>query len=63
MKKLIEHTYGSSIYMKILMDDGKEEEINRYCGVDYSWNHYRTTADEISESRRNEIISAFHELY
>lgn len=65
MKKLSEYTGGSYIYMKILMDDGKIEEIScyGYCFNDATRNRCHTTADETSEARREEIISAFNALY
>jgi hypothetical protein len=59
-RKIIEHTYGTHIYMKLELD-GVEYEVTRYCGTDYSWNHYQTTAD--GTDKRDAVIAAFKELY
>lgn len=67
MEKLIEHTNGSHIYMKMRLDNGKIEEIGVYLRNDSA--HYITSADhtqktpEEREAARNEIIQAFNELY
>lgn len=61
MKVLKEHTYGNHIFMEIELD-GKREEIDCFCGLDYSWNHFRTTADN-DPNRRKQVIEAFKELY
>lgn len=61
MEKLAEHTHGTHIYMRILLD-GKVEEIDNYAGMDYSWNVYKTTGDNNPE-RREKIIQAFKALY
>ena len=41
--------------------DGKEYEVTCYCGADYSWNHYKTSADGTED--REKVIAAFKELY
>lgn len=60
IRKITEHTYGTHIYMKLAID-GKEYEVTCYCGADYSWNHYRTSADGTED--REKVIAAFNELY
>ncbi len=60
MTKITEHTCGTHIYMKMMFDDGTEEEIDTYLLSDGE--HYRTSGDG-DEGRRNQIIAAFHELY
>ena len=59
MKKLIEHTYGTHIYMKMELD-GRIEEIDVYVRED-RWT-YRTTGDN-SPERRKQIMDAFCALY
>ena len=59
MKKLIEHTYGTHIYMKMELN-GRIEEIDVYVRED-RWT-YRTTGDN-SQERRKQIIDAFCTLY
>ena len=62
MKKLIEHTYGSHIYMKLMLDNERIEEIDVYLKSD--GNHtYITSADNSNNSLRNDIIQAFNRLY
>ncbi len=62
MKKLIEHTYGSHIYMKLMLDNERIEEIDVYLKSD--GNHtYITSADNSNNSLRNDIINAFNRLY
>jgi hypothetical protein len=61
MKKLVEHTYGRHIFMRIEMPDGAEEEIDAYIRAG-GWS-YSTSADDRSWERREEIIAAFQELY
>ena len=62
MKKLIEHTYGSHIYMKLMLDNECIEEIDVYLKSD--GNHtYITSADNSNNSLRNYIINAFNRLY
>lgn len=60
MRKITEHTYGSSIYMRLELD-GQEYEVTRYAGTDGNWNHYTTTAD--GTDKREAVIKAFNELY
>lgn len=57
MKKLIEHTYGSHIYMKMELDNKSIEEIDVYIRDD-GW-HYKTSNEEL----REEIIETFNKLY
>ena len=59
MKRLIEHTYGTHIYMKMELD-GRIEEIDVYVRED-RWT-YRTTGDD-DATRRRQIIDAFCTLY
>lgn len=59
MKKIIEHTYGAHIYMRILLN-GAEEEIDAY--ITPEGMNYKTTADK-DAGRREEIINAFNFLY
>ena len=70
--KLEEHTYGTHIYMKMRLDNGRIEEINVYLRNDGE--HYVTSADhgmslykgkELEERKRlrQEIIDTFNELY
>ena len=60
MKVITEHTYGTSIYMRIGFDNGTEEEITAILRDDGT--HYRTTGDG-DEDRRATIIEAFEKLY
>lgn len=71
-KKLIEHTYGTHIYMRIRLDNKRIEEIDVYLWKDGE--HYITSADHRMElcsgeslkqkqKLRHEIIDAFNELY
>jgi len=60
IKKITEHTYSGSIYMKLSID-GKEYEVTCYCGVDCLWNHYKTSADGTED--REKVIEAFKQLY
>lgn len=70
--KLVEHTYGTHIYMKMRLDNKRIEEIDVYIRNDGE--HYVTSADhdmslykgkELEERKRlrQEIIDAFHKLY
>lgn len=72
MTKLEEHTYGSHIYMRMRLDNGRIEEIDVYLKNDGK--HYVTSADhgmslykgkelEERKSLREEIIRAFEKLY
>ena len=58
MKKLIEHTYGMYIYMKLEID-GKQYEVSCYLRNDGE--HIKTTADGTPD--REKVIKAFNELY
>lgn len=63
MKKLIEHTYGNHIYMKLELD-GKIYEVDWYCESDNTgntWDYFKTTADGTPD--REKVIEAFNELY
>lgn len=62
MKKLAEHTYGTSIFMRLMLDSGEIHEISNYCGADCSWEHFKTTADG-NENKRKEVVKAFKKLY
>lgn len=70
-EKLVEHTYGTHIYMKIL-NNKRIEEIDVYLRKDGE--HYVTSTDHEMElcsgeklkqkqKLRQEIIDAFNELY
>lgn len=70
--KLVEHTYGTHIYMKMVLDNKRVEEIDVYLRNDGE--HYVTSVDhgmelykgkELEERKqlRQEIIDTFHELY
>ena len=56
MEKIIEHTDGNHIYMKLKVD-GRIEEIDYYVSSDT----YKTTGD--GTERREKIIEAFKKLY
>ena len=60
IRKITEHTYSSHIYMKLEID-GKEYEVTCYCGTDYSWNTFKTSADGTPE--REQVIQVFRQLY
>lgn len=57
MRKLIEHTYGLHIYMKLELDNGRVEEIDVYLRDDGE--HYSVSSPEI----KDEIVAAFNALY
>lgn len=57
MKKLVEHTYGLHIYMKMELDNGRIEAIDVYLRDDGE--HYKVSSPEIED----EIIAAFNALY
>lgn len=59
-RKLIEHTYGNHIYMKLQLDCGTVEEIDVYFRD--TGCIYRTSADN-APPVREAIIAAFNELY
>lgn len=60
MKKLIEHTCGTHIYMKMELDNGQIEEIDVYVREDGE--HYKTSCDNDTEARQ-EIIDTFNKLF
>ena len=57
MKKLVEHTYGLHIYMKMELDNGRIEAIDVYLRDDGE--HYKVSSPEIAD----EIIATFNALY
>ena len=70
--KLEEHTYGTHIYMRMVLDNKRIEEI--YVSLRNDGEHYVTSADhgmslykgkELEERKRlrQEIIDTFNELY
>lgn len=63
--KLIEHTYGAHIYMKVMLDSKRIEELDVYFRDDGE--HIITSADHWPENHpaglRDEIIKAYRELY
>ena len=71
-EKLMEHTYGNHIYMKMRLDNKRIEEIDVYFRNDGE--HYVTSADHVMElykgkeleerkRLRQEIIDTFNRLY
>ena len=71
-EKLVEHTYGTHIYMKMRLDNKRIEEIDVYLRND--GNHYVTSVDygmelcsgerlKQRQKLRQEIIDVFNELY
>ena len=74
MEKLVEHTYGNHIYMKMRLDNGRIEEIDVYYTKD-GGTIFKTSADngaeldtteeqkQKREALRLEIMNAFCELY
>lgn len=71
-EKLVEHTYGTHIYMKMRLDNGRVESIDVYFRNDGIY--YETSADigfefstgeelERWKALRQKIIDTFHELY
>ena len=71
-EKLMEHTYGNHIYMKMRLDNKRIEEIDVYLRNDGE--HYVTSADHVMElykgkeleerkRLRQEIIDNFNRLY
>ncbi len=71
-EKLMEHTYGNHIYMKMRLGNKRIEEIDVYLRKDGE--HYVTSADHRMElcsgenfkqkqKLRQEIINTFNELY
>ena len=69
MIKLVEHTNGNHIYMKMRLDNGRIEEIDVF--LDKNGKEiFKTSADhgmeldpESHTKVRNEIIEAFNKLY
>lgn len=61
MRKIVEHTYGSNVFMRLELD-GKIYEVSWYAGIDYAWNTYKTTADN-DPAEREKVINAFNALY
>lgn len=70
--KLEEHTYGTHVYMRMVLDNKRIEEIDVYLRNDGE--HYVTSADpgmslykgkELEERKRlrQEIIDTFNRLY
>lgn len=69
MFKIEEHTHGSHIYMRLITESGRVEEIDVYLMPDGS-EKYVTSADHgmgldpIAHAKhRDEIIAAFNALY
>ena len=58
MKKLIEHTYGTHIYMKLAINE-KEYEVDCYLRNDGE--HFKTSADGTPDQEK--VIDAFKALY
>lgn len=72
-EKLVEHTYGTHIYMKMRLDNKRIEEIDVYLRNDGE-HYYVTSADhgmvlcsgeslKQKQKLRQEIIDTFNELY
>ena len=62
MKKLVEHTFGTHIYMELELDNGELHKVDYYFHHGYKYEKYYTTADD-DETKRIEIIKAFNALY
>ena len=71
-EKLEEHTYGTHIYMKMRLDNGRIEEIDVYLrnngehyvtSVDHGMELYKGKELEDRKRLRQEIIDTFNELY
>ena len=65
--KLLEYTYGTHIFMRMQLDDGRIEEIDVYL-VSEGERYYVTSADNITDLKerkrmRDMIIATFNELY
>lgn len=67
--KLAEHTYGNHIYMRLMLDNKRIEEVDVFLQKDGS-KIYRTSADhgmelnpEEHQKNRDAIIEAFNSLY
>lgn len=59
MKKIIVHTYGNHIYMKLELDS-KQYEVDLYL-KNNGEEIFKTTADGTGE--REKVIAAFNKLY
>ena len=63
--KLAEHTYGTHVYMRLKLDNGRIEEIDAYI-TESGWK-YHTSADNNPDlpkpEIRKQIIDAFNALY
>lgn len=63
MVKLVEQTHGSHIYMRMMMDNKRIEEIDVYIGQNGE-ETYKTSADPGGHPEvREQIICAFKKLY
>lgn len=60
MEKLVEHTNGNHIYMKMKLDNERIEEIDVYLKKDGK--HYKTSVD-YNQTLKEEVIRVFNELY
>lgn len=65
--KLLEYTYGTHIFMRMQLDNGRIEEIDVYL-ISSEERYYVTSADSITDLEerkrmRNKIIATFNELY
>ncbi len=61
MKKIIEHTYGTHIYMKMKLDNERIAEIDVY--LTDKGKKYVTSPQSHRIELRNDIIEAFEKLY
>lgn len=70
--KLVEHTYGTHIYMKMRLDNKRIEEIDVYLrndgehyviSVDHGMELYKGKELEERKRLRQEIIDTFQKLY
>ena len=63
--KLCEHTYGTHIYMRLKLDNGRTEEVDAY--ITENGMKYPTSADNSPDfpkpEIRAQIIEAFNERY
>ena len=63
--KLCEHTYGTHIYMRLKLDNGRIEEVDTYA-TETGWK-YHTSADNNPDlptpEIRAQIIAAFKKMY
>lgn len=63
MVKLAEHTYGRHIYMRMMLDNKRIEEIDVYISQNGE-ETYKTSADPGGRLEvREQIIDAFKKLY